>query len=381
LNSDLKDRFHKFANSTGWDNFEFSIIELCDLNIQEDRENFYLQKYLPLLNTVFKSNFGQIQSYDSLYEILRLRKLKLNLDKKYKGINLYLYEYFNGQVSANYQTFSSISELSKKLSIARETISVYLDTYVPYTNFVFLTNKIESFDLVGKLINEAMHGLNLNHNIPKNIWMYFIESNGTVVKTELESKSAVARLLNVQHLVITNHLDKWIKACINFYYLFTHELSSLDLEKRIEFSSLRKTRNCTVWAYHGITLELITNSFSSIQKAAEYFNVEYRSVLNHLDTEIATKKGDYLVYFFSNELTYLKKKELLNNLKIAKNETTPIWVYKKKDGELILINSNKPSFSSKHLAAKELKISTKTISKFLDIHKDYKGLYFYRIKV
>ena len=82
--------------------FHFSIVEICDLNIQEDRENFYLQKYLPVLNTIFKSNFGQIQSYDSLYEILRLRKLKLNLDKKYKGINLYLYEYFNGQVSTNY---------------------------------------------------------------------------------------------------------------------------------------------------------------------------------------------------------------------------------------------------------------------------------------
>ena len=51
------------------------------------------------------------------------------------------------------------------------------------------------------------------------------------------------------------------------------------------------------------------------------------------------------------------------------------------EGKLVLINSNTPSFSSKHLAAKELKISTKTISKFLDIHKDYKGLYFYRIKV
>jgi hypothetical protein len=28
-----------------------------------------------------------------------------------------------------------------------------------------------------------MHGLNLNHNLPKKIWMYFIKSNGTVVKT------------------------------------------------------------------------------------------------------------------------------------------------------------------------------------------------------
>jgi hypothetical protein len=129
--------------------------------------------------------------------------LKLDLD-----INLYLYEYFNGQVSTNYQIFSSINELSKNLAIARETIRVYLNTYVPYKDFLFLTNKIESLDLVDKLIKDAMHGLSLNHNLAKKIFMYFIESNGTVVKTELESKSAVAKLLDVQYLVITNHLDK-----------------------------------------------------------------------------------------------------------------------------------------------------------------------------
>lgn len=142
MNSDLKDRFHKFANSTCWDNFEFFIIELCDLNIQEDRENFYLKKYLPVLNTIFKSNFGKIQSYDSLYEKLRFRKLKLDLDYKYIGINLYLYEYINGQVITNNKIFSSISELSKNLGIARETISVYLNTHVPYKSFLFLTYKI-----------------------------------------------------------------------------------------------------------------------------------------------------------------------------------------------------------------------------------------------
>jgi len=77
-----------------------------------------------------------------------------------------------------------------------------------------------------------MHGLSLNNKLAKKnkkkIYMYFIESNGTVVKTELESKSAVAKLLEVQYLVITNHLDK---GGINGYYLFTHELSSLDLKK------------------------------------------------------------------------------------------------------------------------------------------------------
>jgi len=226
-----------------------------------------------------------------------------------------------------------------------------------------------------------MQGLKLNHNLAKKIWMYFIESKDTVVKTELESKSAVAKLLAVQHLVITNHLDKLIKGGINGHYIFNHELNDLELEKLIEFSSLRKTRNRTVWAYNAITLELITDSFNSIQKAAEFFNVDYRSVVRHLDTELATKKGNYLVLFFNDKLTDLKRKELLNNLKLAKNETTQIWVYKKLDDKFILMNSNETGFSSKHLAAKEIKLSHKTIGKFLNTHKDYKGLYFYSIKL
>ena len=422
MSSNLKDRFHKFANSIGWDQFEFSIIEICDLSIQQERENYYLQKYLPLLNTIFKSNFSEIQSYDSLYEILKLKRLKFDSDNKYKGINLYIYEYCDNQISINYQLFSSISASSKKLGLARETISIYLNTYVPYKNLLFLTafiffdvisveitrkilpqssllcnedagaNKIECFDLVDKLISDAMQGLNLNHNIAKKIWMYFIESKDNVIKTKLDSKTAVSKILCVQYLVITNHLNKLIKGGINGHYVFDHELNDLELEKLIEFSSLRKSRNRTVWAYNAINLELITDSFNSIQKAAEYFNVDYRSVVRHLDTELATKKGNYLVLFFNKELSYLKRKELLNNLKLANNETTEIWVYKKlasassrqrledwgcvADDKFILMNSNETAFSSKHLAAKELKISSKTINKFLNTHKDYKGLYF-----
>lgn len=140
LSSNLKDRFHKFSNSIGWDKFEFSIIEICDLSIQQDREAFYLQKYLPLLNTIFKRNFSEIQSYDSLYEILRLRPS--NLDSENKDLHLYVYEYCNNQISTNYLIFSFISASSKEYGIARETISVYLNTYVPYKNLLFLTNKI-----------------------------------------------------------------------------------------------------------------------------------------------------------------------------------------------------------------------------------------------
>lgn len=38
--------------------------------------------------------------------------------------------------------------------------------------------------------------------------MYFIESKDTVIKTKLESKNAVAKILGVQHLVKTDHINK-----------------------------------------------------------------------------------------------------------------------------------------------------------------------------
>ena len=56
--------------------------------------------------------------------------------------------------------------------------------------------------------------------------MYFIQSNRTVVKPELASKSTVAKLLCA--IVNIIHLDNFIKGGISAYYLFTHELSSLD---------------------------------------------------------------------------------------------------------------------------------------------------------
>ncbi len=343
LNINLKDRFHVFANSVGWDKFELSIIEICSLDMHRERENYYLQKYLPLLNTIFKSNLSNAQTYDSLYEILKVRKLESDFNNKYKGISIYLYRYVNGQLSANHNTFNSINELSKHLGISRETISIFLNTYVPFRNNIFLTDVIEYTDIAEKLVSDATQGLELDRTIAKKVWMYFIEVDNTVIKTTYESIGAVAKALNVQHTIISNHLDKWIIGGIQGNYLFSAELNTLELEKLMAISRLRKHNNLKVWAYDALRLELLSYPFSSMQKAADYFNVDYRSLLKHLDTKIASRKGGKLVLLFSNELTKLEKESLLNNVKKATNETTPIWVYKIADGELILIDSNKPT--------------------------------------
>lgn len=283
----------------GWNKFEFSVIETCNLEVQEERENYFLQKYLPLLNTIFKSNLSDIQTYDSLYENLKVRQLEPNYDNKYKGIYIYLYEYVNGKLDTSYKTFNSINELSNYLGVARETLSIYLNTYVPFRNNLFLTQNIESFELVEKLISDATQGLKLDSNLAKKVWMYFIEADGSIVKTTHESKGAVAKLLNVQDRIITNHIDKWIKGGINGHYIFSCKLDTIELEKLLEISSLRKFNNNRVWAYNASTLELISDSFSSLQKAADYFKVDYRSILNHLDTNLATLKVENLCCFLA----------------------------------------------------------------------------------
>lgn len=122
--------------------------------MQQERENYYLQKYLPLLNTIFKSNLSDTQTYDSLYEILKLRQLEPDYENKYK-IYIYLYGYLNGKLDTSYKTFNSINEVSKYLGVARETLSIYLNTYVPFRDNLFLTKSIESFELVEKLISDA----------------------------------------------------------------------------------------------------------------------------------------------------------------------------------------------------------------------------------
>lgn len=203
--------------------------------------------------------------------------------------------------------FNSLNELSNSLNVSRETFKVYLNTYVPYRDNLFLTNKVESNELVEKLVSDATFGLELDRTKAKNIWIYFINHDGTIVKNIHESKGTVAKFLNVQHRTITNHLDKWIKGGIDGNYLFSYELDNFELEKLKAISSLRRFNNCKVWVYDASTLELITDPFTSMQKAGDYFNVDYRSILNNMDTKLANIKGKNWVLIFSHELTENEK--------------------------------------------------------------------------
>lgn len=306
--------------------------------------------------------------------------MPLKSNKKHIGISVYLYEYNNNQISTSYKKFSSVNELYKHTGFARTTISMYLDTYVPFKGYFFFTDAVGDLDLANKQIKDNTQGLKVINTEPIKIWMYFIDSNGEIIKSTSDSKTAVSKMLNVDYGTISNHQDKWIANGVNGYYLFSNELNDIELEKLKAISLTRKAVYCKVWAYNALTLELISKTFPSLAKAGGYFNVRSKTILSHLDTKIATKKGSTLVYFFSYELTDLLKKELLLNFKKAKNETNSIWVYKLLNSELVLLTEEEPTFKTIDSACKKLKISSVTIYKYLDSGKPYKNLYFYSLK-
>lgn len=69
--------------------------------------------------------------------------------------------------------------------------------------------------------------------------------------------------------------------------MLCYALNNLDLKKLMDTHSLRKFNNQHLRVLDALTLELI-DSFSSMQKAADYIDGGRGSLLKPLDTKLAT---------------------------------------------------------------------------------------------
>jgi len=137
--------------------------------VQNERENFYLKEYLPILNTVFKSNFSESLIYDTLYNKLKTKQEEIEFNSEYSGILIYVYNYTNGQINPNFTKYNSLNALSKELNIARDTIKRYLNTNVPYKSNLFFTSIITDLTLINDLVCKASEGLELNRTLTKKV--------------------------------------------------------------------------------------------------------------------------------------------------------------------------------------------------------------------
>lgn len=317
--------------------------------LQADRERKYLEKYLPMLNTIIISSDSGIDFSVSLYNHLKSMRSHNILSEpiKYKGISIYVYRYINGKIANDYLHFSSINKSSITLAISRETISIYLDTYVTFKYFIFVSSVILNIPLVEKLISDNLIGLNLNHHLPVKVWSYHVKE-GVITLTIYNSINIASKAIGIHHTHLTNtHLDNLVKGGFKNNYLFSYKLNSDQLNYlkdwgtpignadgwisvlrapaphfefkmggTLIFSLIRKDRHIKVWIYNAITLDLIDRVFSSAHSAGRFLTIDYRTVLTYLNSDKPLKNKGNMYYLLSKELSDSEKAYFNENKEI-----------------------------------------------------------------
>lgn len=314
LQANSKNKLHVFLNLIGWEHFKTSVIEIKPATELGGRENYYLQKYLPLLNTTFSSSFSESKIYETLTNKLLNLKNNRVIHENGKSKEVYVYNILRDHIHSNYYKYKSIIETNKGQNIARATISLYMDTNIPFKGKLYYSSLIlnlkEKFDLVKNISNE----LKINSNIAKEVWAYDAKTLELIKGSPFVSKSQASKVLNISRDVISYFIDSYKAEGIKGTYLFSNQLNCEEIHKLLcNVDSLQLGYKKEVWVYDAETLELVNNMpYASLKLAAEYLEVDYRTIKRHLDTKISSSKK---VYLFSKNIDLATKKELLEKYK------------------------------------------------------------------
>ncbi len=386
LQTKTHSKFHKLLRLAGIERFYVAILEVCpaESKFLSSRENFYLDKYKPLLNTLYSTgstSFKKIQvnnTFSLELKALKSRGLVLRKTQRVGIVPVYVYNLVKTpqDMSIKVTYFKSVRLAAKFFGCAPFTIFSYMDTYISYKgNFYFSFAVSENRLLSNNLINKRLlsdKGV-LGKYSPVKIWAYDAYTLNPIKGNPFFSKNQAAVSLGISYTLLNLWLDKE-RACGPGYYFFTNPLSLdkikalLDKAKDLRIGNYRK-----IWVYNANNLELINNQpFAHLKDAADYFNVRPATILKHLDSKLATKRKGVLVYTFSKELDSGFKAKLLTSkttgVALTRHFNQKVWVYEVQSVELV----NNAPFSSVKKASDFLGTNPETIKIHLDTQKAVK---------
>lgn len=224
------------------------------------RENYYLQKYLPLLNSTFLSKYSETAIFQTLRNILLSKKPgagssegqaaslsrtsyaqpegTTNAKGRTLKVAVWVYKLCATHIDKTFVKYDSINKAWEGSGPSRETIQMYLDTNVPIKGLLFYTRPLEDFDTVFNLAIRAYSELNIDGNIAKKVWVYHMV-NDTVVLVNNQpfpSREQVAKFFNTATNAVLYYIDSWKSQGLKGYYLFSKPLVDLELIRLLELS-------------------------------------------------------------------------------------------------------------------------------------------------
>jgi|HigsolmetaGSP11D_1036233.scaffolds.fasta_scaffold05338_2 hypothetical protein len=340
INAETNSKFHVFLRLIGLEHFKFSIVEICSPSEQGKRENYYLQKFLPLLNSTFSSSFTESAIYMSLRDKLTSLKPTTLTQKSNQPIPIFTYTLCKDKgINPTYIKYNSIGEASRKEKIAYGTVLLFRDTNVPFRNKLYYTKPIIDFNSTLDQVNSILKDVKITSNIAQKVWAYDAKTLNLIKGSPFESKTQASNTLGISRYVISYFIDTNKPEGVKGTYLFSKPLEESEIQSLKKLSEdIRLGNKIKVWAYDATTLDLINNEpFPSISDAADYFKVNYRTIKRHLDTKVATKQNKMSVYFFKMEINSDLKMELMKQAKKFHYARGEIWAYKLEEGKKKII--------------------------------------------
>ncbi len=313
IKAESNNKFHVFLSLIGIEHFKFSIIEICERNIVEQgkRENFYLQKFLPILNTTFSSSYSETAIYANLKDKLtNLKFMNFNLNNvdvqlSNKPIAVFVYSFNeNNGISPTFNKYNSMAETCKIEKIAYNTLLLFRDTNMPSNGKLYYTKPIIDFYSALDRVKDNLKDIKINSNVAIRVWAYDAKTLTPLNGSPFLSKTQAADSIGISRHVINYFIDTKKPEGVKGTYLFSIPLEDIEIKNLKELSqSITLGNKVKVWAYDAKTWDLIENRpFSSIFEAANYFNVNYRTISRNLDTNKITKQNSMLVYLFKKEI-------------------------------------------------------------------------------
>lgn len=166
-----------FIKTFGWSCFSITLIEKCNSNVLSIREDWYLNKFKPLLNYMTKSyadprkiNVMSVFTKEKISKALigkkhslmtkkkmslsksgsknyyfgkRLSSVTLKAAQSLKGKAVYVYSVDNSELFNN-KPFPSIRETVKHLPISFVTLKSKLDKGVPFKGYYYYSSPVEN---------------------------------------------------------------------------------------------------------------------------------------------------------------------------------------------------------------------------------------------
>lgn len=293
---------------------------------------------------------------------------------------IYVYNIDENGINTNYKIFSSLSEASRNLNINIASISQYKDTPIPFKGKLFYTQPILDFTQVFEASKLNTPVTLTNEVVAIKVWAYDAKTLELINNAPFESKIKASTLwVGISRTVIDYFIDTDKAEGVKGRYLYTKPLINAEIIKLRSMSeNLQLGNKKIVWAYDANTFNLINNKpFISLEEAAKYFNVNYRTITRHLDTKLVTMQNGKLVFLFKNEISPDLLEELKNNKSnITRYSRSAIWVYNINENKELVLLPNQP-FRTKREALKELGVHLNILNKYLNTNKDFRGKYFY----